>query len=101
MKLQISHIGYHEGQPQFEVVRCSDGKRSAPVLLTPPELTQLTEDAGKNFKLELRWYLENYLTLPMGPYPRIAENVQKTMQDWGHVCFKTLFEAVVKKETIK
>jgi tetratricopeptide (TPR) repeat protein len=91
MQLQISHIDNQNGLPQFEVVRLSDGKRSKPVPLVSPKNIQVQGHGEKKLLKELRWYLEKYLEMPIGAYSELAEDIQKTLNNWGRECFTTLF----------
>ena len=90
--LQIKHVDSQDGQPQFVVVRGSDLKSSASVPLTGPDQTIVPGRPHSNLQQDLRWYLEQFLELPTGAYPELAERVQDTLQQWGQDCFKSLFQ---------
>ncbi len=98
LQLQIKHIGYQNNQnneqnkPQFVVLRSSDLKSSAPVTLTGPDQTVVPGRPNSNLQQDLRWYLEQFLELPTGAYPDLAERVQDTLQQWGQDCFEVLFK---------
>ncbi len=91
LQLQIKHIGYQDEQPQFVVVRGSDLKTSAPMTLTGPDQTVVPGRPTSNLQQDLRWYLENFLELPTGAYPDVAERVQDSLREWGTSCFEALF----------
>lgn len=97
-QLQINHIGYQgkrdneQNKPQFVVMRSSDLKSSAPVTLTGPDQTVVPGRPNSNLQQDLRWYLENFLELPTGAYPDLAERVQDSLREWGTACFKALFQ---------
>ncbi len=94
-QLQIKHIGYQDdaqNKPQFIVIRSSDLKSSDPVCLTGPDKTVVPGRPNSNLQQDLRWYLENFLELPLGAYPAVADRVQETLRDWGQNCFETLFQ---------
>lgn len=91
-QLQIHHIGYQDDRPQFKVLRVSDAKYTSSVTLTPPEQTVVTGRPNSNLQQDLRWYLEQFLELPLGAYLDTAERVQDTLQAWGSTCFDTLFQ---------
>jgi CHAT domain len=42
---------------------------------------------------DLRWYLEDYLTYPVDPAPRIAARVQTRMAEVGRELFRAIFES--------
>lgn len=90
--LQIRHIGYQDDKPQFVVTRLSDGLPSAAIFLTPPEQVIVEGRPDSNLLHDLRWYLENFLELPLGGYLHTAERVQAALQGWGECCFKALFQ---------
>jgi len=52
--LTIRHQGEHNGQPQFVVVRISDGKTSEPVALTPPDKIALSGRNNSHLASDLR-----------------------------------------------
>ena len=56
-----------------------------------PTKFPVEENPAKQFLPELRWYLEDYLQIPFGVYPQLAECIVKTMQAWGAEIFDTLF----------
>lgn len=91
-QLQIRHIGYQDDKPRFVVVRGGDMKWASEVTLTPPEQTVVTGRPNSNLQQDLRWYLEQFLELPLGAYLDTAERVQDTLQAWGNACFGTLFQ---------
>ncbi|MCW5199085.1 hypothetical protein VU06_05040, partial [Desulfobulbus sp. F3] len=91
-QLQIKHVGYQDAQAQFVVVRGSDLKSSAPVTLTGPDQTVVPGRPHSNLQQDLRWYLEQFLELPTGAYPDLAERVQDCLRKWGTGCFETLFQ---------
>jgi len=91
-QLQIRHIGYQDDQPQFVVRRLSDGADIPPVLLTPPEQVIVEGRPQSNLLQDLRWYLEQFLELPLGGYLHTAERVQAALQSWGESSFKALFQ---------
>ena len=90
--LQIRHIGSQDDLPLFVVVRGSDMKQSASVNLVPPEQTIVDGRPNSNLQQDLRWYLEQFLELPLGGYIDTAERVQTTLETWGKTCFETLFQ---------
>lgn len=89
--LQINHTGFApDGKPLFEVMRMLDGNRCPAVELTPPgEVMVATHNI--TLKQGLRWYLEEYLSLPVDVEHIRADNVQDTLKAWGRDCFNTLF----------
>jgi tetratricopeptide (TPR) repeat protein len=90
--LQIRHIGYEDNKPQFVVVHGGYMKQSSPVLLVPPEQTIVDGSPGSNLQQDLRWYLEQFLELPLGGYIDTAERVQTALENWGKACFENLFQ---------
>ena len=91
MELQIRHSRTtDEGKPLFEVVRLSDGKKTTAVALTPPADVPVGSH-NTNLRQDLRWYLEKFLELPLGPYRSRAEEVEQTLSQWGRACFDQLF----------
>ena len=92
LQLQIKHIGYQDEQPQFLVLRGNDLKSSDPVPLIGPDQTVVPGRPTSNLQQDLRWYLENFLELPTGAYPDVAERVQDCLQEWGKSCFEALFQ---------
>lgn len=91
-QLQIRHIGYHDDKPTFVVVRGNDMKFSSEVNLTPPDQTPIPGRPNSNLHQDLRWYLEQFLELPLGAYLDTADRVQAALQAWGSACFNTLFQ---------
>ncbi|MDE7176349.1 MAG: tetratricopeptide repeat protein [Lachnospiraceae bacterium] len=91
MELQIHHIGNQNGNAMFEVIRSMDMKHTAAVALPDPAKFPVEEHPAKQFLPELRWYLEDYLQIPYGVFPQLAECVEKTMQAWGASIFDALF----------
>jgi tetratricopeptide (TPR) repeat protein len=88
---QINHIGSsQENKPLFEVMRMSDGKRSPAVALTPPSEVSIATH-NTTLKHGLRWYLEDYLDMPISAYCNCAEDIQIALKNWGLECFNTLF----------
>ena len=88
MQLQIEHV-LENGKSKFQVVRGDDLKRSTAVELPSPQEVRVAGD--KKLLDELKWYLENYLELPLGAYCETAEQVLKALKDWGRECFDKLF----------
>lgn len=91
-QLQIRHIGYQDGQPQFDVIRLPDGKSSRSVTLTPPEQVTVEGRPTSNLQQDLRWYLEAFLNYPFDPETGVAERVQDALRLWGEQCFAALFQ---------
>jgi tetratricopeptide (TPR) repeat protein len=91
-QLQIRHIGYQDDKPRFVVVRGSDMKWGSETALTPPDQTIVPGRPNNNLQQDLRWYLEQFLELPLGAYLDTAERVQATLQEWGSACFDSLFQ---------
>ena len=91
-QLQIRHIGYQDDKPRFVVVRGSDMKWGSETALTPPDQTIVSGRPNNNLQQDLRWYLEQFLELPLGAYLDTAERVQATLQEWGSACFDSLFQ---------
>jgi hypothetical protein len=92
MQLQISHIPPDDDpkKPLFQAVRLPDGKRTSTVVLTPPNDITIGE-SNQTLSSRLRWYLENYLNMPLGGFDKTAEDVQNTLREWGRDCFEKLF----------
>lgn len=92
VQLQIRHIGYQDDKPRFVVVRGSDMKWGSETALTPPDQTIVPGRPHNNLQQDLRWYLEQFLELPLGAYLDTAERVQATLEEWGTACFDSLFQ---------
>ena len=92
MVLQIKHTGNvsAKGKPLFKVVRLPDGKDTDPVALTPPREVQVGAH-NINLAQGLKWYLEDYLQMPVGAYNTQADDVQAALKQWGRSCFDALF----------
>jgi len=89
MQLQIKHIGVsQDNKPLFVVVY--DGKQSPPVVLISPVEVSVGKH-NTNLQHALRWYLENYIELPLEIYHSRAENTQTALSKWGKNCFNKLF----------
>jgi tetratricopeptide (TPR) repeat protein len=43
-------------------------------------------------RVDMRWYLEDYLQYPLDPAPKIAARVEKRMAELGEVLFKKVFK---------
>ena len=91
MEIQIHHIENQGGGALFEVIRSTDMKRTAPVLLPDPAEVPVKGHPSRKFLPELRWYLEDYLQSPFGAYPQLAECITETMRAWGAEIFDALF----------
>lgn len=91
MEIQIHHTCNQNGSDMFEVIRSMDMKRTDAVPLKDPAKFPVEGHPAKQFLPELRWYLEDYLQIPYGVFPQLAEYVAKTMQAWGAEIFDTLF----------
>jgi len=71
------------------VVMC-DGKTTQLITLTPPtEISVGTRNT--NLHQDLRWYLEDYMKLPIDGFCTHAEEVYATLSKWGRDCFDALF----------
>ena len=92
MQLQIRHIENLTEKPQFEIVCMSNGKHSEAVCLTPP-YEIMVKPHNITLQQGLKWYLEEYLKLPIETYQTKAENIQETLRLWGKETFKTLFNS--------
>ncbi|MCL2337410.1 MAG: CHAT domain-containing protein [Firmicutes bacterium] len=90
MELQIRHTdATPDGQPFFEVVH--NGKATLePVTLTPPGEVPVGA-YQTNLQQDLRWYLEQYLEMPIDEYRTRAEAVQEALFKRGRDCFDALF----------
>ncbi|MGH8477028.1 MAG: CHAT domain-containing protein, partial [Methylococcales bacterium] len=92
MQLHIRHNGEQNGKPQFVVLRQSDGKTTQAVSLIPPEQTVVPGRPDSNLQQDLRWYLDDFINMPLGGYLHTAERVQKALKAWGQACFEALFQ---------
>jgi tetratricopeptide (TPR) repeat protein len=90
MQLQIAHKGFDaEQRALFEVIRQSDGKHGGEAALESP--TQIQIAPNRTLMTELRWYLEEYLTVPYGAYVNQAKQIEERLERWGRECFDALF----------
>nr|MCH9698525.1 CHAT domain-containing protein [Gammaproteobacteria bacterium] len=89
--LIIKHQNSEQNNHSFCVVRQSDAKTSKPVTLTGPDSVQVDGRPNSTLTQDLRWYLEDYLKLPTGAYPDLAERVLEALDDWGKDIFSALF----------
>ncbi|MDR3000769.1 MAG: tetratricopeptide repeat protein [Fibromonadaceae bacterium] len=90
MQLQVSHISSQDGSYQFKVVRLDGGKSSDPVTLVSPKDVSIGR-GDKKLLSELRWYLEEYLDMPLDVHTERSKDVQKALRNWGKECFEALF----------
>ncbi|MDR0372159.1 MAG: hypothetical protein LBI79_01130, partial [Nitrososphaerota archaeon] len=67
-----------------------DGEQSQPITLTPPWET-IAEKHNTNLQQDLKWYLEEYLELPIEASCTRADDVQTALSQWGRDCFDKLF----------
>jgi tetratricopeptide (TPR) repeat protein len=67
-------------------------KTSQPVEIGPPESFKVEGRPNSNLTLDLRWYLEDFLTYPFHPDTDKAHNVQDCLAQWGESAFKALFD---------
>ncbi|MCL1816607.1 MAG: tetratricopeptide repeat protein [Clostridiales bacterium] len=90
MQLQIKHISTVDSKPLFVVIH--DGKQSSrnPVPLTPPWEIPVRAHT-LNLQQGLCWYLEDYIQLPGGNFPKLADDILASLADWGRECFDLLF----------
>jgi len=89
MQLLIKHAGkLSNGNHLFEI-ECG-GKNSPVITIDSPWDIQIGSSETR-LREELRWYLEDYLKLPMGGNLKRAENVQSALYEWGKSCFDALF----------
>ncbi len=89
--LIIQHQQNIEEKQSFKVIRQSDGKTSGRVSLTAPYQVRVEGRPNSHLMQDLRWYLEDYLTLPTGAYPELAERILDTLRQWGEETFCNLF----------
>jgi tetratricopeptide (TPR) repeat protein len=90
MQLQIRHVENPNGQPQFEVIR--DGKNGKAVILTPPTKFRL-EEHNIDLQEALKWYLEEYLEMPISGNQTKSKAVEKALAQWGKDTFVSLFDS--------
>ena len=88
-QLQIRHE--KDGEHSFRIVRPSDGKHTEPVALDSP--ASIVEGRPlSNLQKDIRWYLENFLELPMEPDIAKSERILTAMETWGSDCFEKLLK---------
>jgi tetratricopeptide (TPR) repeat protein len=90
MQLQIRHIENPDDHPLFEVIR--DGKNGKAVNLMPPVEFRL-EEHNIDLQEALKWYLEEYLKLPIEGYKTRGKAVEKALAQWGKDTFGALFDS--------
>ncbi len=91
MLLQICHEGYENGQAKFVVISGDSLNRTEPVPLPAPAAFPVETGEGATLADELKWYLEQYLEYPKGPFADRAEKIMAALKDWGQTCFEALF----------
>ena len=93
-KLQIKDTEqWQEGKPVFLVAQIGgDLKTSRPVALTPPKDVPVGEH-NTDLRQDLRWYLENFLQMPIDPNVSRASEIERTLKQWGRACFDELFNS--------
>jgi len=91
MLLQIRHRA--DSDPAtFQVLRLSDGQMGPVADAVPDPVTFPVECwPDKTLLPGLRWYLEDFLELPVGPYLDHARQVQSALARWGEQAFDSLF----------
>lgn len=66
-----------------------DGKQSKAVPLKSPGEIMI---GSQTLQQELRWYLEDYLELPVDTFCTRAAAIQEALSQWGRNCFDALFD---------
>ena len=90
--LIIRQLGEDNGQPQFAVMRFSDGKLANPTTLTPPDCVKVAHRDNSHLLSDLRWYLERFLDYPFEPNIGLADDIQAALNQWGKTTFAALFQ---------
>lgn len=91
MRLTIQHTGYDaEARPLFTL---NNGQTvTNPVPLPDPKAILVEGYENFTFLQNLRWYLEEFLTLPDNPNRRRAEATAAALEAWGTAVFDALFD---------
>ena len=90
MQIQIRHSGYKNSMAEFFIIRGSDLKQAGPVYLKSPEQIRVQGRPQSNLRQDVKWYLENYLELPLGGNISVAERTEAALQAWGTDCFDAI-----------
>ena len=86
--------------PQFSV-RNLDKKETAPATSVPSPYEWPVPGAGdEKFMVQLRWYLETFLSYPHEPYTERAARIEVALKAWGTAAFVAIFDNPAAKEWI-
>ena len=92
-QLQIRHVSKQNGGYDFYVVRsAADGKITETVTLDSPSASIVAGRPNSSLQKDIRWYLEEFLTLPLEPDIEVADRVEDALKKWGIDCFNKLFQ---------
>ena len=92
-QLQIRHVSKQNGGYDFYVVRSvADGKSTEPVTLDSPSGSIVPGRPNSSLQQDIRWYLEEFLTLPLEPDIEVADRIEDALKKWGIDCFNKLFQ---------
>ena len=92
-QLQIRHVSKQNGGYDFYVVRsAADGKITETVTLDSPSASIVPGRPNSSLQKDIRWYLEEFLTLPLEPDIEVADRIEDAIKKWGVDCFNKLFQ---------
>ena len=92
-QLQIRHVSKQNGGYDFYVVRsAADGKSTETVTLDSPSASIVPGRPNTSLQQDIRWYLEEFLTLPLEPDIEVADRIEDALKKWGIDCFNKLFQ---------
>jgi hypothetical protein len=89
-RLSISQVP-GSNPPQF-IARNRDTEQSASAALVPSPYGWPVPGTGDDkLMVQLRWYLETFLSYPFEPYTIRAAHIEDALKAWGTAAFKSLF----------
>ena len=91
-QLQIRHVSKQDGGYDFCVVRTADGKSTETVTLVSPSASIVPGRPNTSLQKDIRWYLEEFLKLPLEPDIEVADRIEDALKTWGVDCFNKLFQ---------
>ena len=91
-QLQIRHVSKQNEGYDFYVVRMADGKSTETVTLDSPSASIVAGRPNSSLQQDIRWYLEEFLKLPLEPDIELANRIEDALTTWGIDCFNKLFQ---------
>ena len=89
-QLSISHV--RSNDPAQFIARNRDTEQVAPPVVVPSPYEWPVPEAGdEKLMVQLRWYLETFLSYPFEPYITRAGHIEAALKAWGTAAFKALF----------